>query len=232
MQARDIMSTAPVTVGPDTKVRDIARLLLERRISGVLGTDADGKVLGIVSEGDLMRRPETGTLRHPSWWLSLLTSPEESAVAYVRSHGKTATDVMTRDVLSVNEDASLAEVAQLLETNRIKRVPVLRDGTLAGIISRADLLRALVAINPEPRARPDDRLVRAAIEQELQSAGVRSEYMNIVVANGNVDLWGAVRSPEELRAAEMVARSSEGVGEVRSHLSALPDIVQSTLGAE
>ena len=145
MQAKDIVTTQVIVVPPEATTREIAALLLERRISAVPVIQPEGGLVGIVSEGDLMRCPETGAERHPSWWLGLLASPEKSALAYVKSHGGHARDVMTRNVISVNEEASLKEVAETLERHRVKRVPELRFGKLVGIVSRADLLHGLVA---------------------------------------------------------------------------------------
>src|SRR3546814_19891080 len=118
-----------VTVRPDASIAEIAHLLLERRISAVPVVDLAGRLLGIVSEGDLMRRPESGTGRHPSWWLSLIASPDERAMAYVKAHGGHARAAMTRDVISVSEEASLEDFAELLEKTRIQRVTVLRAVT-------------------------------------------------------------------------------------------------------
>ncbi|MCL4798910.1 MAG: CBS domain-containing protein [Burkholderiales bacterium] len=130
MLAKDVMTTSVVTVNPDARVEDVARLLLARGISAVPVVDARGRVLGIVSEGDLIRRPETGTERRPSWWLSLLADPDRAAAEYAKSHGRTARDVMTRDVISVGDRAPLERIAALLEQRRIKRVPVVRGGRL------------------------------------------------------------------------------------------------------
>src|SRR3546814_251272 len=194
MQVKDIMTTTVVTVRPDASIAEIAHLLLERRISAVPVVDSAGRLLGIVSEGDLMRRPESGTGRHPSWWLSLIASPDERAMAYVKAHGGHARDAMTRDVISVSEEASLEDVAELLEKHRIKRVPVLRDGKLCGIVSRADLLHGLVARKAAPDASASDRAIKAAVESALPEAAVRPDFLNVVVSGGVFHLWGAGES--------------------------------------
>ncbi len=137
MTAKDIMARPVVSVGPDTSVQEIARLLLERRISAVPVVDDRSRVIGMASEGDLMRRPESRTERHASWWLELLEGTEERARTYLESHGLTARDVMTREVVTVAENTPLDKIATLLERNRIKRVPVLRGGKVVGIVSRA-----------------------------------------------------------------------------------------------
>jgi len=143
MRASDVMTTQVVTVLPDTSVREVARTLLINRISAVPVVDKQGRILGMLSEGDFMRRAETGTDEHHSWWLALVADLRVDA--FVKSHGLHAKDVMTREIVSVSEDASLDEVATLLERHRIKRVPVVSGGKLVGIVSRANLLHGLVA---------------------------------------------------------------------------------------
>jgi len=122
MQARDIMTTGVITVGPDAEVAEITKCLLDNRISAVPVVEPDGRLVGIVSEGDLIRRPEMGTERRRSWWLSLLLLPEHSAIDYIKTHGRHARDVMTRELITVNDDAMLEEIAEILEKRRIKRV--------------------------------------------------------------------------------------------------------------
>lgn len=232
MQARDVMRTEVVTVGPQTHVREIAKLLMERRISGVPVVDAAGGVVGIVSEGDLMRRPESGTERHPSWWLRLFASPDDKPIEYIKSHGAHAGDVMSRDLVSASEDASLEEVANLLEKHRIKRVPVLRDGRLVGIVSRADLLRGLVTRQAGPTPSKDDRALKAEVEKALQEAGAGPDFLSVTVSGGTVHLWGAVESAAEKKAARVAAENVAGVKAVRDEVSVLPPVVRSVMWAE
>lgn len=232
MQAKDVMTQAVVTAPPDATIRDIAEMLLERRISAVPVVDADGRVVGIVSEGDLMRRPETGTERRPSWWLTLVASPEENALAYVKSHGAHASDVMTRKVISVAEDTPLETVAEMLERHRIKRVPVLREGKLVGIVSRANLLHGLVARQAAPTVRAADQTIKASVEAALKDAGVRRELLSIVVSGGIVHLWGAVGSDAEQQAARVAAEGVPGVEGVRDDIGVLPASVRAVMWAE
>ena len=164
MRAIDVMTPNVITVDPDTSVQGLATLLSERGISGAPVVDSNGRMIGIVSEGDLLHRTELGTERHgerrQSWWLDHFASGE--AREYVKSHGRTVKDIMTRDVVTVTEETNLADVATLLETNRVKRVPVMRDGKVVGIISRANLVRALSATmaTPPADAGEDDRAIR------------------------------------------------------------------------
>jgi CBS domain-containing protein len=222
MRARDIMTRHVITVEPETDVREIAKRLVDNRISAVPVVDAGGALVGIVSEGDLMRRPESEMESHPSWWLSLLLLPEEQARKYVKTHGRHARDVMTRRVITVDEDASLEAIADTLEKHRIKRVPVAREGKVMGIVSRADLLHGLVARQSDAGSSIDDRAIKKAIERALADAGVMGRCLNIVVSGGIVHLWGAVITPDEKEAVRVAAENASGVKGVRDHLHALP----------
>lgn len=226
MRAKDVMTTDVITVSPETPVAEIAELLLSRRISGVPVTDPEGRVFGIVSEGDLIRQPEIrGGGRHRSWWLRLLSSGAEDAADYIRTHGATAQDVMTRDVVTVGEDAELAEIASLLEERRIKRVPVVRNGRLVGVVSRSNLLHGLVARAKQPVAppTPDDRSIRDQIHRAIREQGwVGYGALNAIVDNGVVELWGWVDSEEERRAMILAAEQVAGVRQVVDHLGFVP----------
>lgn len=232
MQAKDVMTTQVVTVSPDTPVADIAKRLIERRISAVPVVEDDGRLIGIVSEGDLMRRPESGGERHRSWWLPLVAEPETQAREYVKSHGARAREVMTRDVVTVGEDASLEEIATLLEKHRIKRVPVLRAGKVVGIVSRANLLQGIVAQQHGQQPSTDDRALREKVSEALNATGARSQFINAVVSAGVVHLWGATYSEAERDAIHVAAANVVGVKGVEEHIGVFPQIVRATLGAE
>jgi len=232
MQARDVMTTQVVTVKPDTMVSEIAKRLIERRISGVPVVDDEGRVRGIVSEGDLMRRRESGTERRSSWWLALMASPEEQARDFTMSHGLHAEDVMSRKVVTVTEDTALEEIATILEKHAIKRVPVVRDGKLVGIVSRANLLHGLVARATGGTVSVDDRTIKAALEEAVKEAGIRAVFVNIVVSGAVVHLWGAVESEAEKRALHAAAESTAGVKEVDDKVGIMPDQVRQLLWAE
>lgn len=226
MRARDIMTTRVITVEPDTTIDEVAKRLLENRISAVPVVDAGGHLVGVVSEGDLMRRTETETERHPSWWLSLLLLPEENAVDYVRTHGRHAKDVMTRKVITVGEDASLEEIAETLEKHRIKRVPVVNQSKLVGIVSRANLLHGLVARSSGVGLSVDDRKLKAGIEESLSKAGVRTQLLNVVVAGSVVHLWGVVATAAEQAAVRVAAENAPGVTEVRFNVEVIPPFMR------
>jgi CBS domain-containing protein len=229
LQAKDIMTTGVITVAADATVAEIAKLLIDNRISAVPVVDADKRVLGIVSEGDLMRRAENETERHRSWWLAMWELPEERAADYIHSHGRTAGEVMTRDVATVSEDASLGEIAELLEERRIKRVPVLRDGRLVGIVSRANLLHGLAtAAKPAAPASTEDRALRERVATALRSdLGVMDTLINVIAKDGVVDLWGEVPTETELRAIVVAAERVTGVREVRHHIFVPTEAVRS-----
>lgn len=225
MKAQDVMTTTVYTVDAETPVAAIARLLIERRISGVPVVDAENRVLGVVSERDLMRRPETGTIRPPGWWLGLVASSDELAADYVKTHGTKAKDVMSRPAVTVPEDADLADVARLLDRRGIKRVPVLRDGKLVGIISRANLLQGLISQKAAAAPATDDA-IRAAITEVLRGepwANVLTT--NVVVTNGVVHLWAVVHSEHERQALVVAAESIPGVVRVENRIAVLAHAV-------
>ncbi len=222
MRARDIMTKAVVSVAPETPVADIARLLVEHRISGLPVVDKDEQLLGLVSEGDLLRRPETGAARRRSWWLELVADPGALAHDYVKTHGRHAQDVMTRRVIAIAEDTPVDEIADLLERRQIKRVPVVRDGRLVGIVSRADIVRALAESKPAPATeqQPDDRTIREAVLARLDSQPWgETLFVNVTVQNGVVALGGLVSSGEERVALRVVAENVPGVRRVDDNLT-------------
>jgi CBS-domain-containing membrane protein len=226
MRAQDVMTTKVVTASPDTSITDLANLLLRHRISAVPVVDAEQRILGMVSEGDLLHRAETDTEHRHSWWLSLVASVEDTARDYVKSHGVRASDVMTGDVVTVEEDTSLADIAQLLEERRIKRVPVTRDGKLVGLVSRADLVRALATRSkgePAPPSPEGDQTIRQALLQTLDSEGLmRSGNVNVIVTDGVVHMWGVVESDDIRNAVRVAAENVPGVRGVESYIGRVP----------
>lgn len=220
MRAIDLMTPRVITIGTDATVSDAAKKMLENNISGMPVVDTAGKVVGIISEGDLLRRVELGTERHRSWWLRLLSGGTLPAEDFIKSHARKVTDVMTSHVTTVDENASPEEVVRLMETRRIKRVPVVRQGKLVGIISRANLLRALASVSQETaEATPDDRVLKervAAAVEEL-SWDARS-HDAIVVRNGVVHLWGFISSESQRDAIRVAAESVPGVKGVENNI--------------
>lgn len=188
LTAADVMTADVVSVEPDTPVRVIAQLLYTHGISGIPVIE-DGRVIGIVSEGDLIGHAKAIGEQHRSWWLGVLMNDSLSARDYAKTHGRTARDVMTDAVVAVEETATLAEIAKTLERHRIKRVPVLRGGKLVGIVSRGNLLQGLATLEPASLASVDDRTIRDQLVAELRRqpwAHLSAE--GIAVENGTVRL--------------------------------------------
>ena len=222
MLARDVMTSPPITVTPDTPVAEIATVLLENRISAVPVLEADGGMIGIVSESDLLRRADAQTERPRPQWLELLLDRNVTAADFVKTHGNLARDVMTRNVVTVGPDTELSDIASLLERRRIKRVPVVDHGKLIGIVSRANLLHGLVAhprvaLPEEVQAR--DAEIRNRLHEVLRAVpGVDLRRINTVVKDGAVFLRGTVKSNNQRRALTVAAESVPGVVRVEDNL--------------
>jgi CBS domain-containing protein len=220
MNAADVMTRHVISVAPDATIEDAVKLMLDRRISGLLVVDAGGHLAGVVTEGDLLRRSELGTDRQRSWWLNLLVSPGRQADEFTRAHGRKVADVMTSQVVSVDADASLGDIVELMEKHRIKRVPVVQNDRVVGVCSRADLLRALAVTAREARPTPgDDRAIRNKLLDSLEKeAWAPLATLNVTVANGVVDMWGTISDEQERRAIIVVAENTPGVKRVNDHL--------------
>jgi CBS-domain-containing membrane protein len=221
MKAADVMATNVITVRPDTPVATIAEVLLANRISAVPVVNDKDVLVGIVSEGDLIHRVEAGTERHRSWWLELLTGKEILAHEFVKSHARKAADVMTHKVVSVQPDTPLGDIASLLEKHRIKRVPVVVNGKIAGIVSRANLVQALVSLDQAKKsdASIDDQALHSSIIKQLQSKSwVDPSTISVVVNNGTVELWGIVDSETEKDAIRVAVEVTPGVRQVANRL--------------
>ena len=220
MKAADVMATKVITVRLDTPVATIAEVLLANRISAVPVVNDKDVLVGIVSEGDLIHRVEAGTERHRSWWLELLTGKETLAHEFVMSHARKAADVMTRPVISVQPDTPLGDIASLLEKHRIKRVPVASNGKIVGIVSRANLIQALVNLNrAKSEASVDDLTLHSNILEQLRSKPwVDPSKISILVNNGSVELWGIVDSETEKNAIRVAVEVTPGVRQVANKL--------------
>jgi len=217
MQARDIMTIDLVTVGPDTTVSEIARTLLAHSISAVPVVDSKGAVVGIVSETDFLHRPETGTIGQRSW-LSYFEDPDVLAAHYVHLHGAKARDVMNQRIQSVTSDTDLLDVVELMEKQRIRRVLVMENGRLQGIVCRSDLLRGMLASKEKAAPSDTDRSIRAMLLEELRDQPWRSiAGNNITVADGVVGFWGSVISEQERRALQVAAENVPGVKRIEDH---------------
>jgi CBS domain-containing protein len=223
MKAADVMVTKVITVTPDVLVQDVAYILLSNRISAVPVVDDNGQLLGIVSEGDLMRRAEAGTGRHRSWWLATLAGRDMRATDYVKEHSRKVTDVMTRDVVTATPETPLQEIATLLENNGIKRVPIVEYGKMIGIVSRANLLQALASMRQPHDVDADDAVIREGLVARLEAAPwTHPTLINVIVQDGTADLWGIVDSQAEKKAVCVVAEITPGVRAVNDHLIIRP----------
>jgi CBS domain-containing protein len=219
MRASDVMTSNVISVSPDMTVREVAQIFVDNGISGAPVVDPDGHVAGMISEGDLLRRSEIGTEARPrTSWLDLWSASHE-ARDYIKTHAMKVRDVMTTDVVTVEPDTSLGEVAGLLETRRIKRVPVTNAGRLVGIVSRANLVQALESVPDEPSTdvTHSDAEIRAMLMGELAGRKWSFAGRNLVVANGVVHLWGVFHSAEAVEAVRVAAQSIPGVKRVEDH---------------
>ena len=222
MNAADVMVSNVITVRSDTSVAKIAEILLANRISAVPVVDEEnGALAGIVSEGDLIHRVEAGTEQHRSWWLELFAGKEILAREFVKSHARTATDVMTRPVITVKPDTALGEIASLLDKHRIKRVPVVKDGKLVGIVSRANLIQALVTLGKKraPDALVQDSVLHDNLLAQLRSQSWWTDKVNVIVHNGTVELWGLVESEAEKDAIRVAVEVTPGVRSILNNLA-------------
>jgi CBS domain-containing protein len=220
MIVADVMTRNVISVTPEDTVEAAAKAMLERRISGLLVVDSKGDLAGVVTEGDLLRRDEIGTDKDHPWWLRLLISPSRQAADFVRAHGRHVKDIMTEDVVTVPHDAPLEEVVAAMEKNRIKRMPVTKDGRVVGIVSRSDLLRALIGrVRDVAPAGSDDRSVRDAIMATLdEKPWAPRTTLNVTVNKGVADIWGSITNENERAAIRVAVENTPGVTGVHDHL--------------
>ena len=221
MQARDVMVSPVITVERIATVRDVAKVLLEKRISAVPVVDNVGKVVGIVTESDLMHRAEAGTERPYSWWVHFLAGDATIAADYVKSHATKVEDVMTPDVVTATPETPLHEIAALLEEHQIRRVPIVnKDGSLVGIISRANLIQVVASARPKLEMTLPDSTIRQKLLDELKKQSwAHTHNLGVTVTNGIVDLWGYAESSDQRKAIRVVAEAIPGVTLVNDHLA-------------
>lgn len=221
MRAKDVMTSEVVTAAPDDTVYDVAQTLVENGIRGLPVVKED-RLVGFVSDGDLVHRAEIGTDARPrSWWLTLFTPEARMTRDYIKSRAHRVHELMERNVITVKEDTSLAEVATILERERIERVPVVRNGQLVGIVGRGDIIQKFASQRATPQeSAGDDARIREKINAEIRSHGWRNPIaLNITVTDGVVDIWGLYRSEKDRLAVLVAAENAEGVKEVNDHRS-------------
>lgn len=234
MLVADVMTRRVVSVRPDTKIGEAIRLMLQHRISGLPVVDAGGTLVGIVTEGDFLRRTELGTERRRPRWLEFLLGPGRLAEDYAHSHGRKVEEVMTREVVTAAESASLDQAVEVMERHRIKRLPVTRGARVVGIVSRANLLHALarLAARPAPGG-ADDATIRERVYAEIEKQPwAPPTSLNVIVADGVVDLWGVIMDDRQREAMVVAAESVPGVTKVRSHLALLEPYTGTVLEPE
>lgn len=219
MRAHQIMTRSVISVTPETSIVDAANLMLQRHVSGLPVIDAQGKLVGIVSEGDFLRRSEIGTQRKRRNWLRFILGPGTSASDFVGEHGRKVSEVMTTSPVTINEDTALAEIANLMETKNIKRLPVVRGDKVVGIVSRASLLQAVASLArsvPDPTA--DDDHIRNRIIDAMEKTDWCPYGLNVIVRDGIVHLSGVITEERVRQAAVVAAENVEGVKKVHDHL--------------
>jgi CBS-domain-containing membrane protein len=232
MKAADIMTHNVISVQPEATILQAAELMLQHRISGLPVVDSVGHVVGIVTEGDFLRRAETGTQRKRARWVEFIVGPGRLAEEYVRSGSRRIEDVMTRSIHTIGEETPLSDVVELMERHRVKRLPVLRDHKLVGIVSRANLLHALASLAREINSTPaDDVAIRERLLTELkQQSWAPLGLIDVIVRNGTVELWGTILDERNRRALILAAENVPGVEGVRDHLVCVEPVSGMTIG--
>ncbi|MGD9844886.1 MAG: CBS domain-containing protein [Variibacter sp.] len=223
MQARDIMVAPVITASPNASIKSVAEMFIRYGISAVPVVADNGKIVGIISEGDLLHRAETGTEKRRSWWLRAFVSPDTLADDYVKAHTRKVSDAMTREVITASPETPLHEIAGLLEKHAIKRVPIVQDGRLVGLISRANLLHTIVSAGQTLEIPLSDSAIRDKLLAHLRAQSwAHTGLLNVTVHKGVVDLWGIVNSASERKAIRVAAETTPGVRAVNDNMRPWP----------
>ncbi len=224
MRAQDIMTEEVVCIGIKESVFDAAELLLGANVSAAPVVNDKGAVVGVVSEADLIRRAEIDTAAKKSWLARLMDSETSAAHDFVSAHARRVADVMTREVVTASEDATLRELVELMERHKVKRIPIVREGILVGVVSRSDVLRALLSREPDgPVLQPTDKALRQAVVEAIEHRPWTSKWpINVFANDGVVHLWGFVDGEEVRTAHRVAAENVPGVRRVKNHLRAMP----------
>jgi len=221
MKAQDVMVRDVVTVGPETEVAEAVALLVKHDISALPVVDSDDNLIGILSEADLLEREELGAEHHHPWWIETLLPASKLAEEFSKAHGKKVSEMMSTDVISASQDTPVPEIAALLERHRIKRVPIVSDGKVVGIVSRSNLIQALASFKPasDPKSETD-RSIRLELLDRLGQQRQWTDFgsRNIIVQDGVVHLWGLVSSESERKALTALAQGVPGVSDVADEM--------------
>lgn len=220
MKAEDVMTRDVISTDPDSTVLQAARLMLQHHISGLPVIDRNGNLVGVLSEGDFLRRRETRTEKHRSRWLEFIMGPGRMADEYSHSHGRKVSEVMTPEVFSVDVSTPIEDIVDLMERHRIKRVPVLCGGLVVGIVTRSNLMHAMVSLArvAQPGA-TDDASIREQLLAEInREQWAPAASINVTVQEGVVELSGVIIDERQRQALKIAAENIAGVKEVKDHL--------------
>ncbi|WP_424628461.1 CBS domain-containing protein [Bradyrhizobium sp. SYSU BS000235] len=220
MRAHQVMCRRVITTSPQTSIADAARTMLNEHISGLPVVDSSGRLVGIVSEADFVRRSEIGTGRRRGRWITLLFGAGKMAAEFVQENGRVVADVMTTEPITVSEDASIEEIVSLMEKNNIKRIPVLRDKAVVGMVTRSNLLQAVASLArdiPDPTA--DDDHIRDRVRKAIEKEDWKPANLEVIVRDGIVHLSGMITDERSRRASIVAAENVSGVVLVHDHLS-------------
>ena len=219
MRVRDVMSTKVVSASPEMALVDAIMVMTKHHISGMPVLDDRGALIGMITEADCLRRGETSRKPRPSRWYDAFFGPQLTARAYIRNYGRKVRHVMSQNAVTVGENATLDQVVELMEENRVKRLPVVRQGKVVGIVSRANLMRALASvIRDAPKLAPTDRELRSQIMsrigQENWSAGTE---IDVLARQGQIDLWGTIIDESQREALKVLVENTPGVASLADH---------------
>jgi CBS domain-containing protein len=220
MKVRDVMTSPVVSIDPESSVLEAVRIMLQRHISGLPVIDKRGRLSGMITEGDFLRRAETGTQRRRPRWLEFLLGAGRLAEEYTRSHGRKVHEIMTTNAVTVTEEVPLDEVVRLMEKRRIKRLPVVRGNEVIGIVSRANLVHALAGLARDAKpTSSSDQAIRDRIVAELAGQSwAPTSLINVIVRDGVVELWGSITDERERQAIIVAAENVPGVKAVEDHV--------------
>jgi CBS domain-containing protein len=221
MRAHQIMTRSVITVTPETTIVEAANTMLQKHVSGLPVIDAAGKFVGIVSEGDFIRRGEIGTQRKRGRFLKFILGPGQAATDFVHEHGRKVAEIMTPQQLTITitEDTALDEIVELMEKNSVKRLPVMRGDRIVGIVSRANLLQAVASLAreiPDPTA--DDDHIRNRVIDTIEKNDWCPFGLSVIVRGGVVHLSGVITEERSRKAAVVAAENVTGVTKVHDHL--------------
>lgn len=218
MKVGSVMTQEVVSVTPETSIEEVAKIMLREKISGLPVINPAHVLVGMITEGDLLRRVETGTEKTRPHWLEFMVGPTTLSAEYVHARGRKVVEVMTHNAVVATEDMPLDQAVELMERRHVKRLPVVRDGKVVGIISRANLLHALAASPPKSNNEISDKDIRDQLDRELCKRSWRARESNIVVKDGVVDVWGYIADDRHRDAIHVAAENIPGVKQVRDHL--------------